>query len=852
MIQFNNDGSNDAPRSPTSLGNISFGSGSLIRATSKLQQAGGATDVLVEKSAESLDQIEEAVQTEFRELCQSKKGPDEDELYSIAKHRAAFWLLDELSFIASEVFAKMKKQLGKEESDQLISLSRTWRSRIQSVKDSSFRSSRKFDASVLDEIITEEPDIREIRKVQAELNTLNLFKHLERIRYPESTLLPLNSSIHMYLELKGDIGPYTPEADLWERFLLSDQAAREKRAVLGWLEACGQTSGESGNFRDIISELEKSAGIETGKWSHGFLHTRERLKSQKRKRQTDILQSSLLRNSENMEPLVTHLDPDVIGREERNLEKADAFYDRSLWLTCFAMMRSGLKWSEIQEWCEEQNEGWRVGSFGMLVGTQKSRTSLNGPEAGMLWRRMCLAQAQQAGIDPYQKAVYGLLAGDYNSVLPVCRSFDDILYAKYNALLLQSFEEYLRKEIQNPLPDTLQSSFPGLILPTDERTWNDEELAEQIFNLRLSNSTNEKDVNEAFKLLQASIIADDFPNLIFQVGGIISERANATSKSRLIPNELGDVYDKSYTCLVDDYDAIRTIIHIANISTSVGCEFSADHRRYLNHITIAYIDFLRLHRKIDLIPTYTTLLDDDTRDMTLGKVMVDITDRTEQTRLLHLINDNEVNIGKVILEGVWHAASLLGFLSETSMLLKRSTKFSSHFIEPVQMAKYWPGLRIRREFRLEDINFAQERLVHASEWFLAIPSMWQDTFEAVEKVTRWFLECAWFGPALAVAKKIPYKALIAQKIGQYLPEEVVKGINPHRPKNQGFDLFKDEHVGYQSLDEEGQFQIDMLRTQARPLKELQELCHAIEHLVFWRDFEDIVIKRLEKKGKDGV
>ncbi len=663
--------------------------------------------MLVEKSAESLDQMEEAVQTELQDLSKSKKAVENDELFAIAKHRAAFWLLDELSFISAEVLAKMKKQLGKEETDQLVQLSSTWRSRIQSVKESSFRSSRRFDASVLNEIITEKPDVQEVRKVQVELNTLDLVKHLVRIRQPEPTQIPLNSSIHMFLELRGEIGPYTPETDLWERFLLSDRAAREKKAVLGWLETCARTSGGSGNFRVIISELEKSAGIETGKWSHGFLHTRERLKSQKRKRQTDMLQSSLLRNSENMEPLVTHLDPDVIGREERNLEKADAFYDRSLWLTCFAMMRQGIKWTEIQEWCEEHNEGWRVGSFGMLVENQKSRTSLNGPEAGMLWRRMCLAQAQQPGIDPYQRAVYGLLAGDFNSVLPVCRSFDDVLYAKYNALLVQSFEEYLQKEIPNPLPDTLRSSFPGLILPTDERTWNDDELAEQIFNLRLHNSSNEEDANEAFKLLQTSIIADDFPNLIIQLGGIISERANATGKSRLINRELGDVYDKSYSCLADDYDAIRTVIHIASISTFVGYEFSADHQRYFRHIVVAYIDFLRLHGKIELIPTYASLLDGNTRGMTLGKIMVDITDRGEQTRLLHLITSTDANVGMIIVESVYHAASLLGFLSETSMLLKRSARFSAHFIEPVQMAKYWPGLRIKRDFMLEDISFGR-------------------------------------------------------------------------------------------------------------------------------------------------
>ena len=69
---------------------------------------------------------------------------------------------------------------------------------------------------------------------------------------------------------------------------------------------------------------------------------------------------------------------------------------------------------------------------------------------------MCLAAARHSGFDVYQRAVYGLLAGDIKSVDPACRSFDDLLYARYNALLIRSFEEWLLKAFPDRFTSVLK------------------------------------------------------------------------------------------------------------------------------------------------------------------------------------------------------------------------------------------------------------------------------------------------------------------------------------------------------------------------------------------------------------
>jgi nuclear pore complex protein Nup107 len=751
------------------------------------------------------------------------------------------WLLEELRTVSGGVVKELKD--AQKPGD---SLSKSWRGRIQSVKDQSLRSSRKFDSSILDLNRIDEP-AKDLRKVQAELNTWELLQRVIAIRKPEPTGVPLDSSIQLFLEVRGLAHEFTPEAELWERFLLSDPSAREKKAVLDWLEMCAKDSDI--DLDSIIAQLQSSAGIGKGTWSHGFLHTRERIKAEKRKKSVDtFLESPTLRTSENTEPLVTQLDPDAPTRQDRSLEKQDDYYDRALWLACFAMLRQGLSWEEIREWCEAHKEGWRAVSFGMAVEKQESKTGLAGPQAGLLWRQMCLAAARHSGYDVYQRAVYGLLAGDIKSVDAACRSFDDLVYVRYNALLIRSFEEFLQKSFDSRFSTALNQKFPAL-----NSTLTEEELdlhpSEYVYKIA-SNSICANDTMDPIKVIQASIIGDDFQRLIAHLGIIIAHRANRNGPSRLLPPLPEYHFNERYECIADDFDAIRLVVHIFAIYEYSGYEFPVQIREgTIENVIVAYMDYLRLQRKIELIPTYAGLLDEERRHVTLGVILADITDRQEQQTLFKLVDEQEVNMARIVTEQYNYAASVMGFLDDGWKPIQ-----SFDILEATDDPR-WPGYRIKRDFQVEtDMTADEERLVRSVEWFIHVDSQWKETFYGLSFAMRAFLLGGMFNGALAITKRIPYSAMSIDKSKPYLgrsvdvfsdPGDEVEEEKPQlrrstRTTSRQVSETISEPPRTEEEREERQFMLDLMRSQCRQFREMQQLCLALENIGLWKDLEEQV------------
>jgi nuclear pore complex protein Nup107 len=836
-----NQSSNEALRSPTSLGNSSFGIGSLLQISKTIS---GLSSFQIEKNAEALDQLASEVEIQLDRL-----GGDDDEGYNraLAQHRSAMWLLEELKTIASGVVKELKDL--QKSSGESITLSKSWRGRIQSVKDDSLRSSRKFDSSILDLNRIEEP-AKDLRKSQAEFNTLELLSKVLTIRKPEPATVPLDSSIQLFLEVRGNAHEFTPEAELWERFLLSDQSAREKKAILNWLEGCSKES--DADLDTIVSQLEASAGTGKGTWSHGFLHTRERIKAEKRRRAVEtFLESPTLRTKENTEPLVTQLDPDAPTRQDRSLEKPDDYYDRSLWLACFAMVRRGMSWEEIRDWCEAHKEGWRAVTFGMAVEKQESKTGLSGPQAGLLWRQMCLAAARHTGYDIYQRAVYGLLAGDIKSVDLACRTFDDLTYARYNALLIRSFEEFLQKSYGSRFSTALNQKFPAL-----NSTLTEEELdihpSEYIYKIT-NNPICVKEAKDPIKIIQASIIGDDFQRLITHLGVIMAYRANKDHPSRLLPPLSEYPFNPRYECIADDFDAIRLVVHIFAVYEYSGYHFPSDIRDgIIENVLVAYMDFLRLQRKIELIPTYIGLLEEDRRHTSLAVILADITDRQEQETLVKLIMEQEINMARIVTEQYNYAASLMGFLDEGWHAIQ-----SFDILEATEDPR-WPGYRIRRDLQVEtDLTADEERLVRSVEWFNYVESQWRETFYGLSFAMRAFLLGGMFNGALAITKRVPYRAMSMTKSNQYLGKDVdvfdytAEATEEEKPQLRRSTRAASRQVSESIIEspkteeekEERQFMIELMQSQCRQFREMQQLCLALENIGLWRDLEQIVDTR---------
>lgn len=174
----------------------------------------------------------------------------------------------------------------------------------------------------------------------------------------------------------------------------------ETRIILAWLT-------------DTAPRITNPEYIPSTRW----LHTREHIKMRK------------LTRDNTHDPIVSELDPDATLRQARGLMSEDEENERKLLKQVFTYLRIG-DIKGAQQVCRDSNNYWRA-------------ASLKGHKENVLWRKMCFHMARQPQTDRYERAVYGVVCGDLDSVVPVCQSWEDQMWAHFNAIYTWKLEEVL-------------------------------------------------------------------------------------------------------------------------------------------------------------------------------------------------------------------------------------------------------------------------------------------------------------------------------------------------------------------------------------------------------------------------
>jgi nuclear pore complex protein Nup107 len=628
--------------------------------------------------------------------------------------------LKNLQCVVKDQHAKTAKR-GNIKQDVLTT---SWRRTIESLKPSR----DGVNTGSLRESPSDAESLTELRKWKAEVDSWDLLDavtslHGEKLRKSASRSGPVDSPFKIYQN--------SPNDDLWGQFILEEDTARERKVVLEWLEKTAQTSETS--FESIVEQMESRTGTGSGTWSHGWLYTREKIKGEKRLGAATSLRQSTIKASTTTDTLVTELDPDAPNRQRRALEKQDQHYERSLWLACYEMVRRGLPWDEVRDWFEARNETWRAASLGAAqdLTRKQSRLCLGGPYGGALWRRMCFEAAQQTSADKYERAVYGLLAGDTKSVEPVCTSWQDVVYMNYNSLLLGSFETWLQKNHPARLPSGLTQKFP-LYKPL----MDDEDYRAQIMNNVLERPQYSEETNKPINFIQAVLISSTFEGLIEDVGRAIAARA---SESTPDPANHEVVRIRSYEDFTLDWNVLRILVHMIIVFRETGLVLEDHFAVYVRDIMVAYIDVLRLMGKIDAIPTYAVFLPESYRNGVMGSIFFDVTNHSEQEQLIKMMGDAKLNV-KDILSGQYiHAMDRLGLSPGMGSSIKRF-----EIVEPA--SDRWAGWRVREGLKMPEnddflsfITDDESRAVRALQWFFRCNSTWRQTFFGMSYVMKQFL-----------------------------------------------------------------------------------------------------------------
>lgn len=792
---------------------------------------------MAERVGKEVERFAENVDSWLKDISDSNVTP-------VQKHHATLDLVVKLKKEADANVRVLKKKLAQETRGAP-------NKRLERVRESEI-----FQSIEEDELDPGSHTQSILEQWQAEVATWDLLRIL--LEHDESE--PGIDSAARKQKTLSDMAPlhkFTPEAEVWDRFIYEEDSARERELILRWLEETADEAGE-----DIATLMEEQSGRGNGTWSQGWLDTKLKLKHEKRLRPFEKSAEKALANvrrDDTGEPVAYQLDPDAPTRQARVLEKTDEAYENAVWMALWEMMRRGKPWQEIRDWCNDHNEQWRAVSLGKSYDNQDRRTSLRGANLGSLWRRVCYAAAQ-AGQNDFERAVYGLLAGDISSIENVCRGWDDYLYVRLNNVLLSQWDQYLQKNLSEGLPQTT----PRLISPpsTLQAVDNSPNTNRYVIDYLVQFGPTKQESRKPMKMIQGALIGKSFQDLVYHMGVALSKKANQEGQSSLLPLEETRETKEQFVELADNYDALRVVSHMLLINKAFGLEYNDSPDRHIyENVLVSYIDFLRMAGKIELVPLYASQLSEHRCWVTLGVASTDIRNFEEQKLQVKLMEGYNIDLDQV-LEHQFEYAMVSGKFRS----LNGDPIPKYEFLEPATHQQ-WPGHRIRKGFLPDAVRPEDEMLIRACEWWMHLPERWHKTFVALTESLKHFLLSGHLGAAVRLIERLPYRHVSKLKTAE-MPF-LGRGIDVMEDDDDTFvTVGSDASLRRSSRNmrptvqqrrslspetiEENRLIKENLKNDSRVYFELQQIVQAIKMLDEWRIEEADLIKYEQQQSQHSL
>ncbi|KAJ6788275.1 hypothetical protein PWT90_02412 [Aphanocladium album] len=592
----------------------------------------------------------------------------------------------------------------------------------------------------------------ETKSIEGEIQTWDIIRRLLPLRHAALRANPF------------DDGQHNDSGDLLQDFLQSNPVAQERHAVLQWL----QTNAAAGPDIDtMVEDLQKNAD-RGDVIAHGWLHTRSKIKLRKSmtgwphllERQTPSIAESHL-NSDGA-PLITNLDPDAVTRQERKLQPQDDYFERAIWLGCFEHLRRGNDPKEIRDWCQERTEMWRAISISaVLFSSDESREKVDAaPESLALWRRMCYALARNRGSNEHERAVYGILSGDITSVETVAKTWDDYLFANYNALLRTQLDSFVLGKCPPDVASNLTQSFTVF----DAQQFYGMEAVEKRLMRALESMPAIKDeAQEPMKALQSAFIANDISNYLFEQGLLI-ELSNPTRSLQavMVGNDLAE---HKYFSL-EQHAGLRTVTHVyilyflmekQRAEDGLKTENASKNSRFTHECIIgAYAEYLRRASLQELIPLYCSIVETPRCYKILAQNLIYEDDHDQRLLQLKLVKKAGIDVLKFVEE----QADLMYYELTIDAELAHRPPPEIHFrIVNAGRATSRQGRAIKPDFFGEEedaIETKHEHLIRSIEWLALVHEKWPMVFSMGTKAYKYFLTHMHLNAARQLMRRVPF------------------------------------------------------------------------------------------------
>lgn len=658
------------------------------------------------------------------------------------KAKAVRNLVSEYIAIAEATVAKLAREHGEEQQRDLKS---AWHA-----------TGKAFSA--IDEAEDKDPDSRletslaDLEEWQEELHTWQLLYELLECRNQVQDARSAEDHAR-YLASKSSNDRFHGDGDTWVEFLSRSSTARDKLTILKWLESIASLDSESGGDLEMIEEQLESRTVK-GKslFASGWSDTKERLKSEKRLRLWDTPIDSVhvlpdIKNTEGSDLIVTQLDMDARTRQQRQVETADRELEHCFSNMCWVMLRRGTSMTELRDWCADRNELARAFSMGACASADIH------PQVRLRWRQACRQLARKSGkhAAPAERGVYAILGGDRAAAEQVCRNWDDFLYANMNSLLLAQYESYVLQHHASEISQTQQQ----VIRDSISNTTQDDVIAScrSIVSSMAKHSASKLTVSEPFKVIQSNIITDQVRDLLVGQGIVLAQHApqlDVASFAELIDGAVADLEDEEVEipAIYDRNNALRVLTHLFVMWQDLGMNFDDDQelQTAAENVICAYIGYLRLAGKINLIPLYASRLSEDRKNNAMAKVISLIENAAERAETIQLMANSNIDVLAVLIKQ-YESALTYSRIGEEEQDKKFTSVELLRPYKPESEINMWPGKRILSYPFLEtQLKDGEKLLIHSMHWFVLLENNWELTFDALGNVAQHFLGmCLTFG-----------------------------------------------------------------------------------------------------------
>ncbi|KAF2072767.1 hypothetical protein CYY_005913 [Polysphondylium violaceum] len=323
--------------------------------------------------------------------------------------------------------------------------------------------------------------------------------------------------------------------------------------------------------------------------------------------------------------LVTELDADASSRQNVSIDKEDEKNQAKFLSTLWAFLRAGNKEGAI-EFCVTVGQYWRAQTL-LGFNYYDNETNIGNPYFN-LWKSNCLDLSNKSQ-DLYERAVYGVMSGNLNSILQVSKNWYDYLWGYLKVLfderIYQELKPYrsalsVEEDIEHLAPS---SNLSQIHTPRD------------IINLLKTASPQDikNQSKNPYHIIQQMIINDDYRALFDTCAQLISKTHQPIEFTRFAVMLI--LFFRKRQCYQDDIEN--------GLDTGADDENSSE-----NVIIHEYVKHLIGTQQHELVALYTSLFNSEKLRITVySKFLETITDQATRQQCLGLAEQFNLNTQEI-------------------------------------------------------------------------------------------------------------------------------------------------------------------------------------------------------------